>query len=225
MKILVVEDETSLKEAMCDYIRMENYRCESAETLFEAQDLLLTSSYELMVLDLNLPDGNGMELLKWVKKEKLSIGVLIVSARDSLQDKLEGLEIGADDYITKPFHLAEFNARIKAILRRRRFDGNNSIVFDELELHPDEKTATVNGQPLSLTAKQYDILEFFVINKNKVLSKEAMANYLWEGDTLQFHNLEFIYNHVKNIRKLIKAAGGKDYIQTVYGVGYKFSGG
>lgn len=224
MKILIVEDEISLNKSIYDYLTAQNYACDVAHNHFDAEDYLLISEYDLLVVDINLPDGSGLDLIRMIKKEGLDIGMLVISARDSLDDKLAGLDLGADDYLTKPFHLAELNSRVNAIIRRRKTDVNQILEHKELKLNPALKEAKFNSTNFELTPKQYDILEFFVVNKNKVITKESLANYLWQDGALELHNLDFIYNHVKNIRSNIKMAGGIDYIKTIYGVGYKLVG-
>lgn len=223
MKILVVEDEKELNSSICVYLQSEKYECIGVLNKFDAEDELLVGGYTVLVLDVNLPDGTGLEILHWIKKNEIDISTIIVSARDSLDDRLIGLDTGADDYITKPFHLSELNARIKAILRRKNFNNETSVKFNEWELIPEQRVFKINNTPLNLTPKQYKIVEFFIANKNKVVSKEMLVEYLWKGHALDHDNLEFIYNHVMNVRSMVKKAGGNDYIKTVYGIGYKFT--
>lgn len=222
MRVLIVEDEKTLNEAICDFLH-GSYICDSALTKFAAEDLILQYNYDVVVLDINLPDGTGLELLRWMQERETSFGILIISARDSLDHRIEGLEAGADDYLVKPFHLAELNARINAIIRRKKYKGPNTLRFNEIELIPTQKKATVHEKTLDLTPKQYDILEFFILNQNKIVSKETVVDHLWYGESVSNQSLEFIYNHVKNIRNMIRRAGGNDYIKTVYGLGYRFT--
>ncbi|MCB0844387.1 MAG: response regulator transcription factor, partial [Bacteroidetes bacterium] len=178
---------------------------------------------EIMVLDIMLPDGNGLDLLKKWKEEKPETGVLIISAKNSLDDKLTGLDWGADDYLTKPFHLPELNARVKAIYRRRNFNGNNMVEFNEITINPDNVEVFVNDNLLSLTRKEYELLLYFLVNKNRVLTKQSIAEHLWGEQIDLYDSFDFVYQHIKNLRKKLTQAGGKDYITTVYGIGYKFN--
>ncbi|MDD3080228.1 MAG: response regulator transcription factor, partial [Paludibacter sp.] len=169
------------------------------------------------------PDGNGLELLENIKNQNLNAGVIIISAKNSTDDKIKGLDLGADDYITKPFQLSELNSRIKAVIRRRHFDGNNTLVFNEIVINTDSKSIAVNGINITFTKKEYDLLLYFFINRNRVLTKEALAEHLWDDNIDLADNFDFIYTHLNNIRKKIKLAGGTDYIKTIYGMGYKFT--
>ena len=222
MKLLVVEDELDLLNSTCVYLQKEDFICEAASNFFEAEDKLLSYNYDVVILDINLPDGNGLDLLKYVKEKSPETGVLIVSAKDSLDDKLKGLDLGADDYITKPFHLAELNSRVNSLLRRRKFEGNNNIIFEEIEIDPVAKIAMVNANPLDLTKKEYFLLLYFITNKNRVLTKEAIAEHLWGDNIDMVDNFDFIYTHMRNLRKKLKKSGANDYLQTIYGLGYKF---
>ncbi len=222
MKLLIVEDELELLNSTCVYLQKEDFVCEAASNFFEAEDKLLSYNYDVVILDINLPDGNGLDLLRHVKEKAPETGVLIVSAKDSLDDKLKGLDLGADDYITKPFHLAELNSRVNSLLRRRKFEGNNNIVFEEIEIDPVAKIAMVNSTPLDLTKKEYFLLLYFITNKNRVLTKEAIAEHLWGDNIDMVDNFDFIYTHMRNLRKKLKKSGANDYLQTIYGLGYKF---
>lgn len=222
MKLLIVEDELELLNTTCSYLQKEDYICEAAPNFFEAEDKLISYKYDVVILDINLPDGSGLDLLKLVKERSPETGVLIVSAKDSLDDKLKGLDLGADDYITKPFHLAELNSRVNSLLRRRKFAGNKNIVFREIEIDPDAKRASANGTVLDLTKKEYFLLVYFVTNKNRVLTKEAIAEHLWGDNIDMVDNFDFIYTHMRNLRKKLKKSGANDYLQTIYGLGYKF---
>ena len=222
MKLLIVEDELELLNSTCVYLQKEDFVCEAASNFFEAEDKLLSYNYDVVILDINLPDGNGLDLLRHVKEKTPETGVLIVSAKDSLDDKLKGLDLGADDYITKPFHLAELNSRVNSLLRRRKFEGNNNIVFEEIEIDPVAKIAMVNSTPLELTKKEYFLLLYFITNKNRVLTKEAIAEHLWGDNIDMVDNFDFIYTHMRNLRKKLKKSGANDYLQTIYGLGYKF---
>ena len=222
MKLLIVEDEIELLNSTCEYLQKEDFICETAPNFFEAEDKLITYEYDVVILDINLPDGNGLELLKLIKGKNSETGVLIVSAKNSLDDKLKGLDLGADDYITKPFHLAELNSRVNSLLRRRKYEGNKNIIFNEIEIDPDAKRAVANGVTLDLTKKEYFLLLYFITNKNRVLTKEAIAEHLWGDNIDMVDNFDFIYTHMRNLRKKLKNSGATDYLQTIYGLGYKF---
>lgn len=223
MKILIVEDERELSQSMCEYLSGEQFTCEQAfdfETAIEKVELY---DYACIVLDINLPDGNGLALLKTLKSEGKTDGVIIVSARNAIDDKVTGLKGGADDYLTKPFHLPELGARVGAIIRRKSFDGKSLLRFDELEIDLNAKVVKVDETSVDLTKKEYDLLLYFISNKNKVVSKNAIAIHLWGDDFDTADNYDFIYTHIKNLRKKLIAAGAPDYIRSVYGSGYKFS--
>jgi len=222
MKILIVEDELPLLESMITYFTEVGTICESASTYASASEKINLYSYDCVLLDLGLPDGEGLNLLKELKKLKKNDGVLIISARHSLDDKLCGLDLGADDYLVKPFHLSELKARVTAIIRRKKFDGNNVITFNEITVDITNMETSVNGQPITLTRKEYDLLVYFLSNKGKVVTKNAIAEHLW-GDEMDISDdFDFIYTHIKNLRKKIIEAGTNDYLQSVYGIGYKF---
>jgi len=222
MKILIVEDERELAKSMVEYLRQESYVCEVAYTEKDAVEKLLSHHYDCIILDITLPDGNGLTILEKLKKEEKAEGIIIVSAKNSLDDKIKGLNLGADDYLAKPFHLSEMGARISAVIRRKRFSGSNSISFHELTVDLLGKVATVNDTVVELTRKEYDLLLFLVFNKNRVVSKNAIAEHL-SGDVAEvFDNFDFIYAHMKNLKKKLAEAGCQDYIKTIYGLGYKF---
>lgn len=223
MKLLIVEDEKALRDNIISYLGTGEIVCEQASNYSEAQDKLLSFDYDILVLDIMLPDGNGLNILQLLKKMHPETGVLIISAKNALDDRIKGLELGADDYLTKPFHLSELNARLKAIYRRRKFQGQTAIRYEELVIETDTHDVMVNSNPLALTLKEYELLLFLVANKNRVLTKQTIAEHLW-GDNVDFlDSFDFVYQHIKNLRKKITAAGGEDYIKTIYGLGYKLS--
>ncbi len=223
MKILIVEDEKALSELISTYLGSQQYVCEIASDYSTAIKKITHYDYACIILDINLPDGSGLDILKELKASKKAEGVLIVSARNSLDDKLTGLNSGADDYLIKPFHLPELAARVSAIIRRKSFEGNNILKFEELQLDVSSKTTYVNGRILDLTRKEYDLLLYFITNRNKVISKGAIAEHLW-GDNMDIaDSYDFIYTHIKNLRKKLISAGAMDYVKSVYGMGYKFS--
>lgn len=223
MKILIIEDEIELLIAISNFLVKENYICELAENFRNADEKLSIYEYDIILLDIGLPDGSGLDLLKTIKKYQVKAGVIIISAKNSLDDKINGLDLGADDYMTKPFQLSELNSRIKAVLRRRQFDGNSILNFNEISVDTNSKAISINGVEITLTKKEHDMLMYFIINKNRVLTKEAIAEHLWADNIELADNFDFIYTHLNNIRKKIKMAGGNDYIRTLYGMGYKFT--
>lgn len=222
MKILIIEDERELASTMGDYLKNEHFICEFAHDFKTARDKILVYDYDCILLDITLPGGSGLELLKMLKKEGKTDGVLIISAKNSLDDKLLGLKLGADDYLLKPFHLAEMSARVHAIVRRRKFDGKDSLVYNEITLNTQSKRVFVNKKEISLTKMEFELLIFLIGNKNRVVSKEVIAEHL-TGDNADFlDNFDFIYSHIKNLKRKLTEAGGEDYIKTVYGLGYKW---
>ncbi|MFY0255257.1 response regulator transcription factor [Chitinophaga sp. 30R24] len=223
MKVLIVEDNRELSSGISDYLNGERYVCEPVYDFESAREKLSLFAYDCILLDIMLPDGNGLDLLKFIRKENISSGILIISAKDALDDKVNGLEGGADDYVTKPFHLPELHARLRAIYRRKKLDGTNLVGFNEIELNTDTIEARVHSVLLDVTRKEFDLLLYFVVNKNRVLSKQSIAAHLWGDYTDNLANFDFVYQHVKNLRKKIGAAAGTDYIETVYGLGYKFN--
>lgn len=223
MKILIIEDERELSASICAYLKNEKFFCEAAYDFSSAIEKISLYEYACIILDISLPGGSGMDILKELKANNKADGVLIVSAKNSLDDKVSGLKSGADDYLTKPFYLPELGARVAAIIRRKSFDGNNFLQFGGLLLNLDEKTVKANHKILDLTRKEYDLLLYFISNKNKVISKGAIAEHLWGDDMDMADNYDFIYTHIKNLRKKILQAGCHDYIKSVYGMGYRFT--
>lgn len=222
MKILIIEDEKELAKSMTQYLRQESYVCEMAYTAQDAIEKISMHEYDCILLDIMLPDGNGFTILEELKHQNKIDGVIIISAKNSLDDKIKGLTLGADDYLAKPFHLSELGARIAAVIRRKRFGGNNTLSFHELSIDLLGKVVMVNKHPVDVTRKEYDLLLFLLSNKNRVVSKNAIAEHL-SGDMAEvFDNFDFIYAHMKNLKKKLSESGCNDYIKTVYGLGYKF---
>ncbi|SFW59267.1 DNA-binding response regulator, OmpR family, contains REC and winged-helix (wHTH) domain [Sinomicrobium oceani] len=222
MKVLIAEDELSLRESVAAYLRKEGYVCEVAADYDEASYRLSLYTYDIVVLDINLVTGSGIDVLKALKASgEHGTAVVIISANNALDDKLEGLDLGADDYLTKPFHLAELNSRMRAVLRRRKFDGGHVLNFNEISVDTAARQVWVEAKEIILTRKEYDLLLFFMTNKNRVLSKEIIAEHLWGDNSDLADNFDFIYVHVNNLRKKMTGAGAK-YIRTAYGSGYKF---
>lgn len=223
MKVLIIEDNDELAQNITDYLAREGYVCELASNHSNAIDKLSGFQYDCIVLDILLPDGNGLEILKHIKAIKINSGVLIISAKNSLDDKINGLELGADDYLTKPFHLPELNARLKAIYRRKYLEGDHEIIFNEIQINTTSMEVRIGDHLLDLTPKEYALLLYFLTNQNRVLTRQTIAEHLWGDYTDNLLNFDFVYQHVKNLRKKIITAEGKDYIETVYGLGYKFN--
>jgi DNA-binding response OmpR family regulator len=222
VKILLIEDEPELRKSIKQYLYQEGYVVESAADYAKASEKAGDYDYDCVLVDITLPGGNGLDIIKQLKKNNSKAGVIIISAKNSLDDKIAGLDLGADDYLPKPFHLSELNARIKALIRRKNFNGNNTLTVNEITIIPEERKVSVKGQEVSLTAKEYELLLFFISNKNRVLSKNSIAEHLWGDDTDQIDSHDFIYTHLKNLRKKLSEKGCEDYIQTVYGIGYSF---
>lgn len=223
MKLLIVEDNRQLAENISAYLDKERYICENAYTCDEAIEKLHLFAYDIILLDLMLPDGSGLDVLKALKAKQSDSGILIISAKNALEDKIQGLDLGADDYLPKPFHLSELNARLKSIYRRRNLSGNREVSFKEISINTDTMEIRVNGHLLDLTRKEYEMLLYLVVNKNRVLTKQSIAEHLWGDYMDSMDSFDFVYQHIKNLRKKIALAGGQDYIQTMYGSGYKFN--
>jgi DNA-binding response OmpR family regulator len=221
MKILIAEDEPELQKSIVTYLERDGNICETASDYREAAYKVDLYAYDLILLDVNLITGSGLEILKNLKKQKKETGVIIVSANNSLEDKLTGLDLGADDYITKPFHLAELNSRIKAVLRRGKYGGDDTIRFHEIHVDTKSRRVCIGDKTLSLTRKEYDLLVFLMTNKDRVLSKEMIAEHLWGDSSDLVDNFDFIYVHINHLRKKMAEAGAK-YIKTAYGSGYSF---
>ena len=221
MKLLIVEDEKALSDSISNYLEQESFVCDQAESYAGALEKIEQHDYDCILLDINLQDGNGLELLKTLKSNHKGDGVLIISARNSLEDKVSGLKLGADDYLSKPFHLSELGARVAAIIRRRHAAGSNLIRLEETLIDIQARSVSVHGRVLDLTRKEYQLLLYFTYNKGRVVSKNAIAEHLWGDDSGGADNYDFIYTHIKNLRRKLVEAGAGDYIQSVYGMGYK----
>jgi DNA-binding response OmpR family regulator len=222
MKVLIIEDEKDLRKSMVSYLSGEGYLCESASDFNEAKERIGTYDYDIIVVDIMLPNGSGLDLIREIKKVDSQAGIIIVSAKDSIDDKIIGLEIGSDDYLTKPFHLSELNARIKSIIRRRNFKGKNEVIFNEIKIDTDARQVYIKDKEIVLTGKEYDLLLYLIANKGKVVTKDSLAEHLWGDYMDQADSYDFIYTHIKNLRKKLIQHGAKDYVTTIYGIGYKF---
>jgi len=223
MKLLVVEDEDSLREIMKRSLEKERYLVETAASYPEAINKVCDYDYDCIILDIMLPGGSGLTLLAELNKMHKKYSVIIVSAKDSIDDKVTGLDLGADDYLTKPFHLAELNARVKSVIRRKQQDGELNLEYSNITVYPDRHAVYIDGEELMLNRKEFDLLYYFVTNPGRVISKNALAESVWGDYIDQADNFDFIYSQVKNLRKKLKSAGAIAEIKAVYGFGYKMT--
>ena len=221
MKILIVEDEQPLVESIVSYL--DNYVCETAADYTAAIKKTETFDYDCIILDITLPGGSGLNVLENLKANGKSDGVLIISARNSLDDRVRGLNLGADDYLSKPFHLSELSARIASIIRRKNFEGSTLIHFNGITVDTAAREVKFNHVPIELTRKEYELLLYFLANRNRVISKTAIAQHLWGDEMDLSDNFDFIYTHIKNLRRKLADPGKNDLIKSVYGMGYKLS--
>ncbi len=222
MKILIIEDETELARNIAEYLQGESYRCEVASTYQSAMDKIKSYNYDCILLDLMLPGGEGLKILEEVKRLDKHDGVIIISAKNSLDDKIKGLKVGADDYLAKPFHLSELSARIYSVIRRKHFGNSNQLQEHDLQIDLLSKSVSVHKRPISLTKMEFELLLFLVSNKDRVISKGAMAEHLSGDMADMLDNHDFVYAHIKNLKRKLLDAGCIDYIKTLYGVGYKW---
>ena len=223
MKLLIIEDELSLRDSIEQYMEAQGYLCETAGNFDEAMDKIDFYDYDCILVDIGIPMGSGLDIVKELKAIKSKAGIIIISARDAVDDKIMGLQLGSDDYLTKPFHLSELNARVAAIIRRRQFDGEEKILFNEIEIFPAAKSVKVNDEHMEVTQKEYDLLIYFISNKGRVITKSALAQHIWGDHYDQAGSYDFLYTHIKNLRKKLIESGAADYIKTIYGTGYKFT--
>lgn len=223
MKILIIEDEHALQESIFKYLEHQGFNCEAVSDFLQAKDKLARFDYDCIVVDIGLPYGSGLDLVKELKYMESKAGIIIISAKNALEDKLAGLDLGADDYLAKPFYLSELTSRINAIIRRRNFSGSKVIAFNEIKLEAEAQLVTVNDKPVVLTDKEYQLLEYFIANRRRLLTKAAIAEHIWGEEYLHVSNFDFIYSQIKNLRKKLLDAGSGDYIKTVYRAGYKFT--
>ena len=222
MKILIIEDELEIAKSIKDYFNANDIHCETAGNYKDALSKIDMYDYDCILLDLMLPDGDGFDLLRHLKANSKTDGVIIISAKETLDSRLEGFNLGADDYLTKPFHLSELLVRMQALIRRKNFKGNNQVVYNEITIDILSKTVSVNNVKLDITKKQIDLLLYLIGNENKVLSKGAIAEHLSGDMADMLDNHDFIYAHIKNLKKKLSQAGCGDYIKTIYGLGYKW---
>ena len=221
MKILIIEDEPSLRELMERSLRKEQHVVETARTYAEAEDKLAVYAYDCVLLDIMLPDGDGLRLLGELKSSGRKEAVIIISARDSLEDRIRGLEDGADDYLPKPFHLAELSARIRSVARRTMGGGRSGITLGNVTIEPESFRASVGGRELPLLKKEFDILSYFMQRPGHVIDKAVLAEAVWGDHVDQADNFNFVYSQMKNLRRKLEEAGATIEIKAVYGFGYK----
>lgn len=222
MKLLIIEDEPGLSESMASHLTKEGFVCERAFTCEMAMEKTSLYTYDCVIVDINLPDGIGFDVIEALKKISYSTGIIIISARNAVEDKIRGLEIGSDDYITKPFHLSELNARIKSLLRRKNFQGSNEISYHEIRINLNQRKVFVNDLETTLSKKEYDLLLYFISNKSNVLTKTSIAEHLWGDNIDSADSFDLVYSQIKNLRKKLVEKGAKDYLHSIYGIGYKF---
>lgn len=222
MKILLIEDEPELRSSILQYLTQENYIVETADTFGKGSQKAGSYDYDCVLIDISLPGGSGLDIIRELKQNKSQVGVIVISAKNSLDDKITGLQLGADDYLSKPFHLAELNARINALIRRKNFGGEAEIHAKEIRILPDQRKLFVKSQEVLLTTKEFNLLLYFISNKNRVLSKDAIAEHLAGDYADNMDNHDFVYSHIKNLRKKLMEKGCEDYVRTIYGIGYSF---
>src|SRR6266496_4509131 len=223
MKLLAVEDEPGLLRSIQEYFTQEDFLCEGVATYAEAIRKVEDFNYDCIILDINLPDGSGLKLLQYLRQHKKEDGVIIISARNSLHDKVAGLDLSADDYLIKPFHLSELNARVKALIRRKYAQGTNVLELGNLHLDLSARNVTCGQQKVALTKNEYDLLAYLLNNQNRVVSKQAIAEHIYGDQSDNLPSFDFVYSQIKNLKKKLKEKGCDDLIQTVYGLGYKLS--
>ncbi len=221
MRLLIVEDENELAADILLYLRQEKYICDRALNSRDALSRIEMHEYDCVLLDLNLPDGSGLAILQELKHKNRNDGVIIISANHSLTDRINGLKLGADDYLVKPFHHSELAARIEAIIRRKMHAGHTVISWNEISIDTQSSEVSIHEKPVELTGKEYQLLLFLLANPKKVITRAALINHLWNESIDSEDNFDFIYTHIKNLRKKLQQSGCKDYIKTVYGIGYK----
>lgn len=221
MKILVIEDEKNLLESIIEYFSKEQYTCETASNYQKGLEKITIYQYDCILLDIGLPDGDGLMLLETLKSQRKMDGVIIISAKDSLDDKIKGLDMGADDYLTKPFHLSELNARVKSVIRRKHFEANDLVEVGNLSIDLMNHRVQCQNQKLELTKKEYDIFVYLAANKKRVVSKSSLAEHIWGDNIDQVDSFDFIFAHIKNLKKKLKTVEAGIDIKNIYGVGYQ----
>jgi DNA-binding response OmpR family regulator len=223
VKLLIIEDEHSLLKSIVQYFTQEKFGCDTAISYEEGIRKIEDYQYDCIILDINLPGGSGLQLLRYLRQNKNKDGVIIISARNSLDDRIAGLDIGADDYLTKPFHLSELNARVRALIRRKYAEGASTLEIGMLKVDLPSRSVFSTGQPVPLSKIEYDLLLFLMTNKSRVVSRQAIAEHIHDGPSEQIPSSDFVYSHIKNLKRKLKEKGCLDIIHTVYGLGYKLS--
>ncbi|HRJ28662.1 MAG TPA: response regulator transcription factor [Cyclobacteriaceae bacterium] len=221
MKVLLIEDEAMLAQDILKHLQTQHYTCEWVTRISEAEEKINLYKYDCILLDLALPDGNGLSLLQNLNQHHNTEGVIVISAKHTLEDKIKGLNLGADDYMVKPFHLAELSARISAVIRRKQAENANVIVLHDLKIDLPSRSVYCKAGKIDLTRKEFDLLIFLYFNKNRVVSKNAIAEHISGDHAESFTNLDYIYSHIKNLKKKLTERGCDDYIKTIYGIGYR----
>lgn len=221
MKILIIEDENGMRETLETFFVQQKFVVETAHDFDSGLSKLSVYDYDCILLDITLPGGSGLDLLTEMKRMNKRDSVIIISARDAIDDKVLGLELGADDYLPKPFHLAELNARVKSLIRRNQSGGDMNVIIENVKLTPDKRTVFVNDEELLLNRKEFDLLYYFMANPNRLLNKTTLTEAVWGDNIDQADDLEFLYSQVKNLRRKLKTAGASIEIKAVYGFGYK----
>ncbi|MDU1889405.1 MAG: response regulator transcription factor [Dysgonomonas sp.] len=223
MKILVIEDEYELLKSVETFLLSENYVVESATDYMSGIEKVNLYEYDCILLDISLPGGSGLKILEDMKQKGIGSNTIIISAKNSLEDKITGLDLGADDYLTKPFHLAELHARIKAVLRRKQLDGKDTISLGNITIDFNRHLVYMAGKEMKFNRKEFDILCFFATNQNRLITKEVLAEHVWGDNIDSADNFDFVYAQMKNLRKKLKDNGASVSIDNVYGVGYKMT--
>lgn len=219
---MVIEDEPELREVITESLQKEKFIVETAHDFPSASEKIGTYEYDCILLDIMLPGGSGLTILEELREQKKHENVIIISAKDSVDDKVKGLNLGADDYLAKPFHLAELTARVKSVIRRKQPDGKAAFDIQNIRINMNDRSVMVNGEPAVLNRKEFDILTYFVSNKNRLINKTVLAEQIWGDNIDQADDFEFIYSQIKNLRKKLKNSGANVEIRAVYGLGYKF---
>ena len=223
MKILIVEDEYALMKTVEEFLSSEKYLVEKASDFRSAMEKVMIYDYDCILLDISLPGGSGLQILDAMKSEGKAGNVIIISAKNSIEDKIAGLDLGADDYLTKPFHLSELHARIRAVLRRKQRDGKQLLTAGNSSIDFEQRQLFVEHLPLKLNRKEFDILAFLLANKDRLITREALAEHVWGDASDLADNFDFVYSQVKNLRRKLKGAGSDISIENVYGIGYKLT--
>ena len=222
INILLVEDEMELAVSTIRFLKENNFNCTHKSTIKLALKEIKNNSFHAALLDLGLPDGDGLSLIKEIKNKNQETGVIIVSAKDMLNKKVEALELGADDYLTKPFFFPELNARIKSLVRRLNMEENKKITLNELTLFPEEMKVLVHNKVVDLTSKEFSLLLYFFSNQNRVLSKTILGEFMSSNYANYGFSDDLVYTHIKNLKKKLASSDCAEYIKNVYGIGYKF---